>query len=582
MKKFILNITGFAVVVLAVVLFFTVFDSKQNAGITQVKANKESITPVQKVSDMISECKAKNSFANVSLFEYQNVPFAKSDIAKNIKKAVNIKIDKAKLSLLLNNKSKNITLQIPLDANKNMNIELQEVELLTKDFKTKSVNADGVRLENYKGGIYYRGIVSGEPNSIAAISVFENLVMGVIYSEAGTYNLGPVSDNSNNTNYILYNEKDLNVHNDFMCGVDGKDMKMYKTPQNLPSHKEHGDGVTARLPVKIYIEADYKMYVDNGSSVTNVNNFITGYYNAVSTIYQNEYLPVTISEIQVFTSAASDPYKNINNSLDYLYAFGQNKQDNFNGDLAQLLTTRPLNAGGIAWIGVLCANYNSSDQSGRFSFCNIENNYYPFPTYSWTVMVSTHELGHNFGSMHTHACWWPTRANVITAIDSCYNAEGNCFSNPGPSTGTIMSYCHLQEQNGGSIDPRLGFGSLPGDTIRLRYNQCSRFGGVINSSELPTNFALLQNFPNPFNPTTTIRIAIPENSAITLKVFDINGREVATLVNNQNYSQGFLNYNFNSANYNLSSGVYFYKVVAIDQSTKALKFTEVKRMILLK
>ncbi len=582
MKKFIINITGFAVVVLAVVILYTGIDSKQNAGITQVKANKESIAPVQKISDMISESKAKNSFANVSLFEYQNTPFSKGDIAKNIKKAVNIKIDKTKLAALLNNKSKNITLQIPVDSKKNMNIELQEVELLTKDFKSVSVNSDGIRQEKYKGGIYYRGIVNGESNSIAAISVFENLVMGVISCEEGTFNLGPVSDNSNNTNYIFYNEKDLLVHNDFMCKVDGQDMKMYKTPQNLSSRKESGDAVTARLPVKIYIEADYKMYVDNGSNVTNVNNFITGYYNAVSTIYQNEYIPVTISEIQVFTSSASDPYKNINNSEEYLYAFGDNKQDNFNGDLAQLLTTRPLNAGGIAWIGVLCANYNATEHSGRFSFCNIDNNYYPFPTYSWTVMVSTHELGHNFGSMHTHACWWPIRTNLISAIDSCYNAEGNCFSDPGPSTGTIMSYCHLQEQNGGSIDPRLGFGSMPGDTIRLRYNQCSKFGGVINSSEVPLNFAMLQNFPNPFNPTTTIRIAIPENSTITLKVYDINGREVATLVNNENYSAGFLNYIFNSGIYNLSSGVYFYKVVAIDQSTKAYKFTEVKRMILLK
>ena len=145
-----------------------------------------------------------------------------------------------------------------------------------------------------------------------------------------------------------------------------------------------------------------------------------------------------------------------------------------------------------------------------------------------------------------------------------------------------MSYCHLQEANGGSIDPRLGFGSMPGDTIRLRYNQCAKFGGTINSSEAPTMFALMQNFPNPFNPVTTIRVAIPENSAVTLKVYDINGREVATLLNNENHSTGFINYLFNSGAYNLSSGVYFYRVFASDLSTGALKYTEVKRMILLK
>ena len=581
MKKFILNITGFAIVTVAIVILYNSIDSKQNIGITQVKSNKESVTAVQKIGDMIKDSKVKNKFTDISLFEYQNVPFTKSDISANIKKAVNIKIDKSKLEEININKSKNITLKIPLDSKSNMNLELQEVELLTKDFKSTSVSGNGPRFEQYNKGIYYRGIVNGETNSIAAISVFENLVMGVISCNDGTFNLGPVTDNSNNTNYILYNEKDLLIKNNFKCEIDGKDMHYYKTGSNpSPAHNGTGDAITARLPVKIYIEADYKMYQDNGSNLTTVNNFITGYYNSVVAIYQNEYIPVQISEIQVYTSP--DPYRNLTTSDAYLIAFGQNKQDSFNGDLAQLLSTGTLNLGGIAWIGTLCSNYNSSDYSGRFSFCNIDNSYYNFPTYSWTVMVSTHELGHNFGSMHTHACWWPTRSNAITAIDSCYNAEGNCFSGTRPTIGTIMSYCHLQENNGGGIDPRLGFGSLPGDTIRLRYNQCSKFGGVINSSEVPTNFALMQNFPNPFNPSTTIRIAIPENSIVTLKVFDVNGREVAALINNENISAGIVNYLFNAGVYNISSGVYFYKLVALDQNSKINKFTEVKRMILIK
>ena len=580
MKKYILNFTGYAIVTLLVVFLYNSIDSKQNVGITQVKTNKETIAPVQRISDMINESKAMNKFSEVNLFEIQNVPFSKSDISANIKKAVNIKIDKARLENLNNSRNKNLSFKIPVDSKKNMTIDLQEVELLPKDFKSTSVSANGKRMESYKKGIYYRGIVNGESNSIAAISLFDNLVMGVFSCSEGTFNLGPVSDNSNNTNYILYNEKDLLVKNNFNCKIDGKDMHYYKTGKNPSVHNGNGDAVTSRLPVKIYIEADYQMYQDKGSSTANVTDYITGYFNSVATIYQNEYLPVQISEIQVYTTP--DPYRNLTQSDAYLVAFGDNKQDNFNGDLAQFLTTRPLQAGGIAWIGTLCSSYNANDHSGRFSFCNIENTYYNFPTYSWTVMVSTHELGHNFGSMHTHACWWPTRSNAITSIDSCTTAEGGCFSGSQASTGTIMSYCHFWENNGGGIDPRLGFGPMPGDTIRLRYNQCSKFGSVINSSEVPVNYALMQNFPNPFNPSTTIRIAIPENSSVTLKVFDINGREVATLMNNENISIGVVNYLFNSGVYNLSSGVYFYKMVALDQVSKVNKFTEVKRMILIK
>ena len=580
MKKYTINFIGFAIVVIAVVILYNSIDSKQNLGVSQVKSNKEGVSAVQKIGDMITESKLKNKFDDVSLFEYQNIPFTKNDISENIRKAVNIRIDKAKLAGLNSSKSKNITLKIPVDSKKTMNVELQEVELLSKDFKVTSKSGNGIRTEEIKKGIYYRGIVNGESNSLAAISIFDNLVMGVISCSEGTFNLGPVTDNSNNTNYIFYNEKDLLIKNKFKCGIDDQDMKMYKTGQNLPAHNPAGDAINARLPVKVYIEADYQMYLDKGSSVSSVNSYITGYYNSVAAIYQNEFIPVEISQIQVYTS--TDPYAGQSTSDGYLIAFGDDKQDNFNGDLAQFLTTRNLGLGGIAWIGTLCANYNAGDHSGRFSFCNIDNSYYNFPTYSWTVMVSTHELGHNFGSMHTHACWWPTRSNAITSIDSCYYAEGGCFNGTQAATGTIMSYCHLQEPNGGSIDPRLGFGSLPGDTIRLRYNQCSKFGGVINSSEVPTNFALMQNFPNPYNPSTTIRIAIPENSSVTLKVFDINGREVATLVNNENISAGIVNYLFNAGAFNLSSGVYFYKLVALDPGSRTNRFTEVKRMILIK
>lgn len=577
MKKILLNTSLFAILITLLVVLYGSMDINENKAVTQVKEKQEAVVPVQKLDVMINESKVKYSFSRINLFEIQNTPFTKSDIARDIKKATNLKIDKTVLNNLFRNKNPHITLSLPLDSKNSVTLELKEVQLLSDDFKLATSNNV---VQSFIKGVFYRGIVSGEENSIAAISIFENLVMGVVSSEAGTFNIGPVNDNSNNTNYIIYNEKDLLVNNDFKCKVDGLDMHLYKTDDNQSSYKETGDAITGRLPVKIYIEADYKLYQDKGSDINAVGSFISGFYNSVATIYQNEFIPIQISSIVVWDTP--DPYRFLNDSYTYLLKFGGNRRDNFNGDLAQLLSSRPLNLGGIAWIGMLCGSYNTQDSSGRFSFCNIDPTYYSYPTYSWTVMVATHELGHNFGSMHTHACWWPTRFNAITAIDSCYFAEGNCFSGTKPATGTIMSYCHLQEPNGGSIDPRLGFGSLPGDTIRLRYNQCSKFGGVINSSEVPTVFELMQNFPNPFNPTTTIRVALPENSSVTLKIYDINGREIATLLNNESHSTGVMNYVFNSSAYNLSSGVYFYKVFASDESTRALKFTEVKRMILLK
>jgi len=95
------------------------------------------------------------------------------------------------------------------------------------------------------------------------------------------------------------------------------------------------------------------------------------------------------------------------------------------------------------------------------------------------------------------------------------------------------------------------------------------------SNELPRQFNLQQNYPNPFNPSTKIRFAIPSgmsNTLVKLIVYDILGREVATLVNS-NLNPGNYEVNWDGSNY--SSGVYFYKLQAAD-------FSEIKKMSLVK
>jgi hypothetical protein len=99
--------------------------------------------------------------------------------------------------------------------------------------------------------------------------------------------------------------------------------------------------------------------------------------------------------------------------------------------------------------------------------------------------------------------------------------------------------------------------------------------GIINYQELsglPTGFELSQNFPNPFNPTTTIKFSIPQASLVTLKVFDISGKEVITLVNERR-DAGNYDVSFNGAG--LSSGMYFYRI-------NAGSFTKVMKMVLVK
>ena len=90
--------------------------------------------------------------------------------------------------------------------------------------------------------------------------------------------------------------------------------------------------------------------------------------------------------------------------------------------------------------------------------------------------------------------------------------------------------------------------------------------------EIPREFKLEQNYPNPFNPSTNIVYSIPENGFVALKVFDLLGEEVATLVNEPMQS-GTYSVQFDAKN--LSSGTYFYRL-------QTEKFTDTKRMLYLK
>jgi len=76
---------------------------------------------------------------------------------------------------------------------------------------------------------------------------------------------------------------------------------------------------------------------------------------------------------------------------------------------------------------------------------------------------------------------------------------------------------------------------------------------------LPTEFKLEQNFPNPFNPTTTIKYAVPQKSNVLIKIYNIAGEEVSLLVNEEK-DQGWYSIRFNSTS--LASGIYIYRMQA--------------------
>lgn len=129
--------------------------------------------------------------------------------------------------------------------------------------------------------------------------------------------------------------------------------------------------------------------------------------------------------------------------------------------------------------------------------------------------------------------------------------------NDGAATATIASYF-------GSINPKY--------YDRFNFETGQPVLNVRTDGVTPTVYALEQNYPNPFNPSTTIRYSIPMAGLVTVKVFNILGQVVATLVN-ENLEAGSYTANFNASA--LSSGVYLYKI-------ESGSFTAVKKMMLLK
>jgi len=167
--------------------------------------------------------------------------------------------------------------------------------------------------------------------------------------------------------------------------------------------------------------------------------------------------------------------------------------------------------------------------------------------------------------------------------DMVNGATGESFSTGTWAAGTVKTKTWNYTLPAGWVADNVGFGVFAYKTIGT-FNMDSHVlnsikgyaidppTGIGNEGGIVDNYSLSQNYPNPFNPTTNIKFSIPKNALTYLKIYDVLGNEVST------YFSEFLNagtYNVLFEAQNLSSGIYYYKLVSGD-------FTETKRMMLVK
>jgi hypothetical protein len=179
-----------------------------------------------------------------------------------------------------------------------------------------------------------------------------------------------------------------------------------------------------------------------------------------------------------------------------------------------------------------------------------------------------------------YAVWADSRERHFASnIDSCRmniylsrSTDGGAswsanmkLSGPSNYPRTSNWYVNIASKTGAGTDSVLVTWSMLRDISII--NGISQIG-----TEIPKQFSLDQNYPNPFNPVTNIRMNIPRSGHVSLKVFDITGREVGEPVNSQ-LSAGIYNVDFDASA--LTSGVYFYRLWAEG-------FSETKKMVLIK
>ncbi len=383
---------------------------------------------------------------------------------RNADKIQVLNLNSQVIEKLFSARPEQVSLEIPMKSRESIHLDLVKSDVLADGFHV--FTSDNAKTAYpYKKPLYYRGIVQGhEQHSIASISIFENQIIGSFNLGEGNFVIQPNSENPDQL--IFFNDQDFVSDFPFTCYTD----------ELQPVQKEASPrGIQAAGDcVRVYIECDYALYQNKGGT-TNTVNWITAVFNNVKTLYTNENINTTVSEIFVWTTADSYSKTSSTTALNQFKSL----RPTFNGDVAHLAALGGNNIGGVAWLDVLCSSYN-------YAYSNISSSYNTVPTYSWTVEVMTHEMGHNLGSNHTHWCGW-----TGGALDNCYTPEGGCSKGPAPTNGgTIMSYCHLTSYG---INFNNGFGPQPGDKIRAEIvaatclgTSCSGGGGC----SAPTGLAI--------------------------------------------------------------------------------------------
>ncbi len=246
--------------------------------------------------------------------------------------------------------------------------------------------------------------------------------------------------------------KESDVAATYQCGQELLSASAWTSTRETKRASNEGPvpNITSLHTVTVAVDTDNEvMQLKFGDNTTTAANYMTSLFAGMNVIYERD-LKVRLLQGTTFyrVSSMADPYPSTTGpSADNakLNEFTNYWAANYGGitrALAMMISGKQsgdFSASGIAWVNVLCSTGSGYSFSQVFKFAG--------STATNDLLVVAHELGHNFGSPHTH-CYTPP-------IDQCYNTQAGCYAGakscPAPQTingvanvtGTLMSYCHL-------------------------------------------------------------------------------------------------------------------------------------------
>jgi hypothetical protein len=254
---------------------------------------------------------------------------------------------------------------------------------------------------------------------------------------------------------MLVNVADSPFETPVLCSAEMLDEE--HGVHELIEMNQNGLRTGGNVCVNVAIEIDYFTQQTFDTSEDAVD-WALGILTAVSEVYEEE-VNISIISDYAFVWEIEDPYSSyVDQSTDMLYSLKDkwNMDEIFSSvdrDLVHLFTKREnTGTGGIAFVnGAGNTSYGygfSSSLTSDMEYADV-----PAPFFHWNLLVVAHEIGHNFGSMHTQWCGW-SGGPINNCVDLEESVTGECddyFNDPAPAIGTIMSYCHTwsQSQGGG-------------------------------------------------------------------------------------------------------------------------------------